>query len=124
MDIQETHSDLLITFYDLFLRVWSRISSSPYKSELIQRLNQEMNNTEHICFTGRLSRLVNTLAWFYPDIQIEISDNEQISSVILHILERSGLTSEDEMTDKVKKQVMTELKERGFTEEVISRWIL
>ena len=31
-----------------------------------------------MCFTGRLTRLLNTLVGFYNDIELQISDSEQI----------------------------------------------
>ncbi len=61
LDDKEVQPTLLITFYDLFIRVWARIEVSPYKAELIQRLNQEMHNAERLCSIDRLSRLVNVL---------------------------------------------------------------
>ena len=42
--------------------------SSENKNELIERLNQEMQDAECMCFTGRLSRLINVLVGYYSDI--------------------------------------------------------
>jgi hypothetical protein len=74
----EAHSTLYCTFYDLFMKVYGRIVISEHKDELWKRLNEEMDEAECKCFTGRLSRLVNVLNGYYHDITINISENEQI----------------------------------------------
>jgi len=58
------HTSLLITYSDLLIYVWSRITFSDNKDEILQVLNQEINDGLCMCFTGRLTRLLNTLVGF------------------------------------------------------------
>ena len=84
---EDIHSVLLVSFYDVFEKVFIRIQNSDKekKLELYKRLDQEMSDSECKCFTGRLSRLVSVLVGYFEDIIITISDSEQIANVILMI---------------------------------------
>ena len=119
----EIHSTLHVSFVDVLKKVILRIESNEeHKEELYVRLNQEMTESFGMCFTGRLTRLVNTLVVYYEDIRIEISSNEQISAVILQIKARHHLGDEDDLTDEVKIEIRTELKQRGYEDSVIEQW--
>ena len=119
----EIHSTLHVSFVDVLKKVILRIESNEeHKEELYVRLNQEMTESFGMCFTGRLTRLVNTLVVYYEDIRIEISSNEQISAVILRIKDRHQLGDEDDLTDEVKIEIRTELKQRGYEDSVIEQW--
>ena len=85
---------------------------------MYQRLNEEMEEADCKCYTGRLSRLVNVLNGYYDDIKINISDSEQISNIILTIKNKY-----EEINDEVKKEMIKELKERGYEDDVIQVWI-
>ena len=76
-----------------------------------------------MCFTGRISRLVNVLNGFVDDIRIEISTNEQIANVILALRTKHSLGANDEMTDAVKEAIRKELEERGYEEDIINVWV-
>ena len=117
LDNQDVHSTLFCTFKDVFVKVWLRIINSEHHVELFKRLNEELQESECKCFTGRLSRLVNALNGYFPDIKINISDNEQISNIILTI-KKKNLSSEKE-----KEEIIKELKEREYTDDVINSWI-
>lgn len=117
LKLTNVHSILLITFEDLFIRVFQRIILSEHKTELLIRLNDEMYDSIDKCFTGRLTRLVNVLVGFYEDIEINISDSERISNIILSVL------NGEEMTDELKEMCITKLKEAGIEESVIEKWI-
>ena len=69
------------------------------------------------CFTGRLTRLVNVLVGFFDDIEINISDSERISAIILSVL------SGEEMTDELKEICRTKLKEADVEESEIEKWL-
>lgn len=80
---QSVHSLCMVTYEDVYRKVWERIKAHKEKEELKKRLIQEVTDGEGLCFTGRLSRLVNTLVHYYDDIQMSISDNAQINAKIL-----------------------------------------
>jgi hypothetical protein len=117
LEIKDVHSTLLINFEDLFIRVLQRIILSEHKTELLIRLNDEMSDSMCKCFTGRLTRLVNVLVGFFDDIEINISDSERISAIILSVINGS------EMTDELKEICRTKLKEADIDESEIEKWL-
>ena len=116
-DDDTTHSRLLITYSDLLIYVWSRIIFSDNKDEILQVLNQEINDGLCMCFTGRLTRLLNTLVGFYDDIELQISDSEQITNIIMTL--KNKFTNEEEIKDAIKK----ELQDRQYCESIINEWL-
>jgi hypothetical protein len=53
-------------------------------------------------------------------VSIEISDNEQINNIILLTKQRLG---GDYTPDKHKELVENELRERGYSAELITEWL-
>ena len=115
-DDKTEHSVYLITFEDLFLYVMNRILIHSESSEILKILEEEIKDTICKCFTGRMTRLLNVLNGFYPDIQIQIGSNEQITNVILMLKDKYE-------GEELKEKVREELKERGYEEQVIEEWI-
>ena len=109
------HSTLFVRFYDIFEKVYGRIQ---YNDELINRLNEELIESDCKCFTGRITRLVNVLNGFFDDIQINISSSEQIGNIIKNIIR-----DKEEITDEMKNKIRQELIEREYNIEVIYEWI-
>jgi len=79
-------------------------------------LLQEISDGICMCFTGRLTRLLNTLVGFFPDIELQISDSEQITNIIMELSNKfeGGL---------LKEAVRKELLERQYNESIINEWI-
>uniref|UniRef100_A0A6C0E8W5 Uncharacterized protein n=1 Tax=viral metagenome TaxID=1070528 RepID=A0A6C0E8W5_9ZZZZ len=117
LDDEAYHSTLLLTFYEVFVKVFGRISNSPHKVELMIRLDEEMMESECKCFTGRITRLLNVLNGFYEDIQITISNNERISAIILSTLDGQ------EMSDELREICRAKLKDIGIEDEEIEIWL-
>jgi hypothetical protein len=117
LDDKDVHSVLLVTFYEVFVKVFGRIINSDHKDELIKRLDEEMQESECKCFTGRMTRLVNVLSGYFEDINITISSGERISAIILTILDGR------EMNDELKEMWRKQLKEADFDDEEIEKWI-
>lgn len=118
MTDETRHSIINITFTDLLLYVWNRIINHSEKEELFKRLDQEMKESECKCFTGRITRLVNTLSGgYFSDVIIGISDTEQISNVIIAL--------QKQYTDEIvlKEQATKALIELGYSLEQIQPWI-
>jgi Leucine-rich repeat (LRR) protein len=107
----------MITFEDLLIKVISRIISHSDPNELFRILNDQMIESECMCLTGRMSRLVSVLDGFFDDIRISIESSEVISSIILQITSISGTVDEHKELAKQK------LLENGFKLEEIESWI-
>lgn len=121
---EEIHCLLNITFSELFLYVWQRCKDN---NEIRVILNSEISDSYGTrgaylwlckCFTGRISRLLNCLNGFYPDIQINISNNEQISNIILLLMKKYANNFE-----LLKEEIKKELKERNYSDEIINEWL-
>jgi hypothetical protein len=117
LDDADVHSTLFVSFYDVFVKVFGRIMSHPNKTDIIHRLNEELQESECKCFTGRLTRLVNCLVGFYNDIVIGISNSERISAIILSTL------NGEEMDDELKKICIDKLKAIDIADEEIEKWL-
>ncbi len=102
---------LNLSFLDILVAVWNRISINEHSSEIKKVLNQEMEDSECKCFTGRVSRLVNCLSTFDELVEVTISDAEQIGNVITTILNR--LNREERYTVELHREITkVELLER------------
>jgi len=117
LDHPDVHSTLLVSFYDVFVKVFGRIMNHSNKTDIICRLNDELKESECKCFTGRLTRLVNCLVGYYDDIEISISNNERISAIILSTLDGN------EMTDELKEMCVDKLKAIDISDEEIDKWL-
>jgi Leucine-rich repeat (LRR) protein len=109
-----------ITFKELLLVVLTIIETKPNKNDIYEILNQEINDAECKCLTGRISRLINVLNGQDDRIIINISDKEQIGNIIVLIRNNLG---NDYTVEKHKELVIKELKERGFNEDVINEYV-
>lgn len=119
---ETVHSELNLSFSDILLLVWNRILISPHASEIKAVLNTEMKDAECMCFTGRISRLVNCLNGFDQLVSIRISDNEQIGNVIAMI--KAKLEEKNEYTvEKHKEKARIELKDLQVEEREIEIWL-
>ena|SRR3990167_3318159 len=121
ISFKETHSHLDCTFEEVFKAVWGEITTLQIdpQNEVKKRLNEEMDDAECKCFTGRISRLVNCLSGYTNKVLIQISDAEQIGNIISHIKS----THNDSSVDEIRQIVENELTERRFNKDIIEEWI-
>jgi Leucine-rich repeat (LRR) protein len=118
----QVHSNYQITFQELLTNVWQRITDHKDSNEIKKIMNIEMQDGLCMCFTGRLSRLVNCLNGFFDDIKIKIHDNQQIGNIIL-LIKNKLETDEGIDIEQWKSEVMKELKEREYKTEEIQEWL-
>ena len=116
-ECKDIHSTLNITFGELLLNVYSIILNNEHKDEMFKIMKDEMKESQCKCFTGRMSRLVNCLNGFDSNISINISDNEQISNIILLVKEKYI------DIENIKEEVRKEMEERGYKKDIINEWI-
>ena len=122
------HSLLLLTFAEVLWYVLNTIihdfkDSTETQTEIKRVLNQEMQDAECKCFTGRMNRVVNCLNGFSPLVDIRISDGEQIGNVIV-MLKDKALDSEGTYSVSRHKQLVEhELRERGYDSETVTQWL-
>lgn len=77
------HSHYCISFYDIINKVFRIIMELPEKKELLNILRDEIIDGIDTCTTGRITRVVNCLNGFLPEIKVSISKNEEISNSII-----------------------------------------
>ena len=125
IDMPDIHSMLNITFKELFTSVCIEIDNLELLdnkniiTEIHHRLNEEMQESECKCFTGRMSRLVNCLSGYSPKVNISISDNEEIGNIISIMKTKHFM----EPINVLKELIHFALLERGYKEEQISLWL-
>ena len=113
----DVHSGIGMTYSELLVLVWDRVRNNENRKEILKVLDTEMADSKSMCFTGRITRLVNCLNGFDTDVIIGISDNEQLSNLMVLINNKYTVKE-----DKVK--ALTEaMKERGFSQEKIDEWV-
>ena len=110
------HTGLGITFCEALQYVLTRIDMNQNRDEIKRILNREMSDALCMCFTGRISRLVNCLTAFDPLVHIHIVNlNDMFNNVGLRLIQEEQYT-----TDAHQKQFEKELvEEYGYdiTEE-------
>jgi hypothetical protein len=123
LEDETVHSLLLLTWGEVLWAVLKTIEldfNIEQQIEIKLILNQEMDDAQCKCFTGRLCRVVNCLNGFSPLVNINIKDSDQIGNIILLI--KSQLADNYDV-ETHKQLVKQELESRGFDDHVIDEWI-
>jgi hypothetical protein len=113
----DVHSELNMTYSEMLVLVWDRIRENSCMKEILKVLDTELADSECKCFTGRITRLVNCLNGFDTDVIIGISDNEQLSNLMVLI------NSQYTKTEDRVKAMSEAMRERGFSQEKIDEWV-
>ena len=116
---EDIQGELNITFGELLIAVWDRIRGHENKQDIYKILSQEMSDALCMCFTGKITRLVNSLSGFVPEVEIKISDNEQISNLVIVTKDKIIPYNSDEH----KSLFLKEMKERGYSQDIINEWL-
>ena len=115
----DVHSILSVTFAEVLQSVWCVIQKHKDSVEIKKILNTEMSDSLDKCFTGRLSRLINTLSGFDDRVCIKISDNDGIGNIIIMIIAKN----KDMNSTEQKEICKLELLSRGYEQNIIDEWI-
>ena len=81
-----------------------------------------MLDAECECFSGRMSRLVNSLSGFTDLVKVEIAENEQIGNVI-SIIEKRLVINGHYSVEEHKELVEKEMKDREYDDDTIAIWL-
>jgi hypothetical protein len=121
LDCINIHTMLNITFKELFTAVVIEMESlsMDLQVEIQKRLNEEMQDSECKCFTGRISRLVNCLSGYSDKVCIQISENEEINNIISVIMNKREMKT----IEILKEEVREALTERGYNIDKITEWL-
>ena len=115
----DVHSTLNVTFAEVLHSVWCIIQKHTDSIEIKQILNAEMSESICKCFTGRLSRLINTLNGFDDRVCIMISNNDAIGNIIVMTIAKN----KDKNIIEQKEICKLELLSRGYEVDIIDKWI-
>lgn len=77
-----------ITYEELIRLVWIAVKTHPHRIEILTVLKKEIVDSSHLCFTGRFTRALSSLGGFIDEIQVGISETEQISNRVVHALKK------------------------------------
>ena len=123
MGNEEVHSVFNITFKELLLNVISHVNTfdTTMQHNFFEILNTEITDSECKCFTGRLSRLVNSLNGLDEHIQVHISENEQIGNII--IVCKNRMMNSEYNVELLKEMVRSELLLRNVNIDTIEKWL-
>lgn len=128
---EDIHSLCFVKYREIFDKVWDRIQNpdnyqhlwhsgiKPDTNDMVQRLKQEIVESDGMCFTGKLTRIVNVLVGFYSDIELNISTNDQINARINLVINNYGDLPIDEQKEKIRES----LKEIDVEDSIIDEWI-
>ena len=121
MDCNDIHTMLNITFKELFIALVIEMDklSPDLQIEIQKRLNEEMQESECKCFTGRISRLVNCLSGYSDKVCIQITENEEINNIISVIMSKREMKT----IEILKEEVQEALTERGYDHKKIKEWL-
>ena len=95
--IEDIHSYFNLTYFEIFQLVFAEIEHLKYSPEILRRLEEELNDASCMCFTGRISRTVNSLSGFSDLVSINISETSQINAVM-------SLIKNDFENNKIKEE--------------------
>lgn len=82
---QNKHSIYQMTYFEVLTKVLQIIYDSPHKSTLLEILRDELIDGLESCFTGQITRMVNSLNGFVKHIKVSINHKEELSNTIIAI---------------------------------------
>ena len=103
----DIHSQFGVTYKTLLKQVWAIIQDHKHKEAMKEVLFQELDDSRHVCFTGRFTRTLNALTGFIDEVKIGINSKEQMGNQITMAIkkakEKFGEDFQTEARTNVKK---------------------
>jgi len=105
--IKDIHSYFNLSYFEIFQLVFSEIKSLNFNPEVLRRLEEELEDSSCMCFTGRISRTINSLNGFSDLVSVNISETSQINAVMGNIKNdfEKGKIKKEELLNTVKRRL-------------------
>ena len=125
---QEELVELSLTYGELLWAVWQTIHNlgefdEETQIQIKQILNQELEDSDCKCFTGRMTRLVNVLNGFSSLVEVKILDGVQIGNIVSIIKQRLKDSQYGYTVEKHIEEFRKEMLDRGESVELINEWL-
>jgi len=104
-----------ISLQQVLIIVWNFIRKETNNEELMKRLYQELKDSEGMCSSGYVSRLVNSLVGFHPMIILEISFHDHLRIVLLRTIQDKIQTLDSSYRDELIETMIEPLPNSLFT---------
>ena len=92
-----------VTYKELLQKIWAISTTHEHKHEIRGRLREEIQDGAFVCFTGKITRLVNVLTGFIDNVQIGYSENEQINNAVIATIRRCEKENIEDVAKEVKE---------------------
>jgi len=105
--IKDIHSYFNLTYFEIFQLVFAEIEHHNFNPEILKRLEEELNDASCMCFTGRISRTVNSLSGFSDLVSVNISETSQINAIMTLIKNdfENNKIKEEELLDTIRNKL-------------------
>ena len=100
------HSRLQMKYSEILEPVLYFIINNQNKDELLKILDQEIQDSKGKCLQGRISKTINILNGYHDSIKINISNNEQISNIIIKLQKK--YLELDKIKRRIRKRIRRE----------------
>ncbi len=107
-----------VTYGEIFERIWAITSTHPHRREMRKILREDVWGARNVCFTGKVTKLVNSMSGFIEGISIGYSNNEQINNRVIMIMREY-----EDKPDKIKGKVKEALDELNVPEDKQMDWL-
>lgn len=95
-----------ITYRELFEKIWNITETHKHKHIIRRILKEEILDGANVCFTGKITRLVNALCGFLDGVIIAYNENEQINNAVISVMRRCDKNKELNIKDEIKKTLI------------------
>lgn len=120
------HSRHAITLGHMLHELWTVVRVHPNQQDIIPVLVQEILDSDGYCFTGRFTRVLNSLSGFVDGIRFEISERERLQvrmPLLYGKLPEDTETLGDDGKQRFMEQVFETLKESQLEEREWVEWM-
>lgn len=124
-DNQNRHSIYHVTYFETLTKVLQIIHDSPHKATLLEILRDELIDGIDTCFTGQITRMVNSLNGFVKQIKVGINQKEELSNAIIALRKKYSViyTDIEEYTRETIPVVWQLLEDSCIPEHEHAAWL-